>query len=87
MSDKARKVVIYTARSCPYCHAAKKLLQSRGVSYEEVDVSADDAMREKLVQMTGGRETVPQLFIDGQSIGGYDDLVRLIEEGGNTLVF
>lgn len=87
MSDKARSVVIYTARSCPYCHAAKKLLQSRGVLYKEVDVSADDAMRQKLVQMTGGRETVPQIFIDGRSIGGYDDLVRLIEEGGNLLVF
>ncbi len=73
-----KKVVIYTTRYCPYCSAAKKLLQSKKVVYEEIDVTDDDAMREKLVQMSGGRETVPQIFIDGKSIGGYEDLVRFL---------
>ena len=61
--------------------AAKKLLESRKVSYEEIDVSGDDEMRHKLVKMSGGRETVPQIFVDGKSIGGYDDLARLYASG------
>jgi glutaredoxin 3 len=71
------KVLIYTAQYCPYCVAAKKLLKSKKVEFEEIDVTNDDRMREKLVQMSGGRETVPQIFIDARCIGGYDDLVEL----------
>ena len=71
-----KKVVIYTTRYCAYCAAAKQLLRSKKVEFEEMDVTNDDAMREKLVQMTGGRETVPQIFVEGRSIGGYDELVR-----------
>ena len=77
----SKKVVVYTTRYCPYCTAAKKLLESRKVSFKEVDVTDDDAMREKLVEMTGGRETVPQIFVDGKSIGGYDDLAHLYASG------
>ena len=77
----ANEVIIYTTASCPYCAATKKLLQSKKISYREIDVSEDDAMREKLVQLTGGRETVPQIFVDGKPIGGYDDLVKLISKG------
>lgn len=69
-----KKFIVYTTQYCPYCTAAKKLLQSKKIEFEEIDVSDDDAMREKLVKMTG-METVPQIFIDGKSIGGYDDLV------------
>jgi glutaredoxin 3 len=77
----AKKVVVYVTGYCPFCHAAKRLLKSKGVEFEEIDVSGDDAMREKLVQMTGGRETVPQIFVDGKSIGGYDDLAQLYASG------
>ncbi|MGH7198433.1 MAG: glutaredoxin 3 [Candidatus Omnitrophota bacterium] len=72
----AKKVVIYTTRNCSYCAAAKKLLVSKKVDFEEIDVMNDDAMRKKLVEITGGRETVPQIFVDGKPVGGYDDLVR-----------
>ena len=75
-----KKVVIYTAAYCPYCHAAKEFLSSKKVAYEEVDVTRDEAMREKLVKMSG-QMTVPQIFADGKSIGGYEDLVRYYQTG------
>lgn len=74
------RVVVYTTQYCPYCLAAKRLLQSKGVPFEEVDVSRDEAMREKLVQWTG-RETVPQIFADDKPLGGYDDLVAYFSSG------
>ena len=75
-----KKVVIYTAQYCPYCAAAKKFLKSKKVDFEEIDVTDDDRMREKLVEMSG-RETVPQIFADGQPLGGYDDLVEYYRSG------
>lgn len=76
-----KKVVIYTAEYCPYCKAAKQFLSSKKVSFEEIDVTSDDATREKLVRLSGGRETVPQIFADGVSIGGYDELVEYYRSG------
>ena len=76
----AADVVIYTTGFCPYCLLAKEFLKSKKVAFREVDVSSDDAMREKLVKMSG-QETVPQIFADGKSIGGYDDLVRFYRSG------
>lgn len=75
-------MVVYTTDYCPYCRAAKDLLRSKGVAYTEKDVTNDDAQREKLVQMTGGRTTVPQIFVDGRAIGGYDDLAAFFRKGG-----
>ncbi|MBI4432599.1 MAG: glutaredoxin 3 [Candidatus Omnitrophica bacterium] len=77
----AKEVLIYTTQYCPYCFAAKKLLKAKGVRFREIDVTNDDSMREKLIQMTGGRETVPQIFADGRSIGGYQELAALYESG------
>jgi glutaredoxin 3 len=76
----AAEVTVYTTRVCPYCIAAKKLLGARGVAYQEVDVSHDDAKRAWLVEATG-RRTVPQIFIAGESIGGYDELAALDKSG------
>jgi len=73
-------VILYTTRVCPYCIAAKRLLARRGIPYEEVDVSGDDAKRVWLARATG-RRTVPQIFIDGEAIGGYDELVALDKAG------
>ena len=80
---KVRDIVIYTTDYCPYCRAAKDLLQSKGVAFREEDVTGDDAMREKLMQMTGGRTTVPQIFVDGKALGGYDDLADFFRKGGS----
>ena len=77
MSD----VTIYTTRICAYCVAAKRLLSKRQIAYEEIDVTGDQAKRAWLVEVTGGRKTVPQIFIRGRSIGGYDELKQLDVSG------
>ena len=77
MSD----VTIYTTRICAYCFAAKRLLGKRNIAYEEIDVSGDSGKRAWLVEVTGGRKTVPQIFIRGRSIGGYDELSALDRSG------
>ena len=77
MSD----VTMYTTRICPYCIAAKRLLSKRNIAYEEIDVTGDHAKRAWLVEATGGRKTVPQIFIKGQAIGGYDELKQLDVSG------
>ena len=71
---------IYTTRSCPYCVRAKRLLERKKVAYQEIDVSWDDAEREKLIRSTG-RRTVPQIFIGERHVGGSDDLHALEERG------
>jgi len=75
------KVEVYSTSYCPYCVRAKQLLDSKDVDYTEIDVTGDDAARIALVEKSGGRRTVPQIFINGQSIGGYDDLKALEESG------
>jgi len=74
-------VVIYTTDYCPYCRRAEAFLESLGVAFKNVDVTNDPAMREKLVEMTQGLRTVPQIFIDGKSIGGYSDMMALHSKG------
>ena len=73
-------VKMYTRRWCGYCTAAERLLDAKGVSYENIDTTGDHATRRWLVEQTG-RSTVPQIFIDGVSIGGYDDLRALDRRG------
>jgi glutaredoxin 3 len=76
-----RPVEIYTTPYCPYCHAAKRLLQKKGVNYSEIDVSQDPGLRAKMTQRAGGRRTVPQIFIAGTHVGGSDDLHALDHAG------
>jgi glutaredoxin 3 len=73
-------VRIYTSVACPYCVQAKRLLDRKGVAYEEIDVTGDAVRRAEMVEASG-RRTVPQIFIDEQSIGGFDELYEL-EQGG-----
>ena len=74
-------VKVYSTDYCPYCRAAEALLRAKGVAFDLIDVSNDDAMRVKLVEMTGGRRTVPQIFIHGESIGGFTELRALVSTG------
>jgi len=67
---------MYTTQICPYCIRAKALLTSKGIAFEEIDVSGDDTTRQWLVQATG-RRTVPQIFINDKPIGGFDDMRAL----------
>jgi glutaredoxin 3 len=76
-----KPVKIYTTTYCGYCVRAKDLLKRKGVDFQELDVTGDDAMRTKLVEMSGGQRTVPQIFIGDTHVGGYSDLARLDSEG------
>lgn len=73
-------VKIYRTTYCPYCNMAKRLFEDLGVDYEEIDVTDDDQKRQQLVEETGMR-TVPQIFINGESVGGYSDVKELQDAG------
>ena len=70
------RVAVYTTKTCPFCVRAKRLLEARGITYEEIDVGHDDGLRADLIRRTG-RRTVPQIFIDGDPIGGFEELAAL----------
>jgi glutaredoxin 3 len=77
------KIEIYTTGICPYCLAAKNFLLEKGAStYEEFRVDRDPARRDEMLVRSNQRRTVPQIFIGGQHVGGYDDLVALDRAGG-----
>ncbi len=76
-----RPVEIYTTPTCPYCHAAKRLLTRKGVTYREIDVSCDPALRSAMVQRANGLRTVPQIFVGATHVGGSDDLHALDHAG------
>jgi glutaredoxin 3 len=73
-------VVIYTTKTCPYCVRAKALFSRKGVEFLEVDVSEDNDKRRWLAQTTGQR-TVPQIFINDRSVGGFEDVWALDRRG------
>ena len=73
-------IEIYTSPLCGYCHAAKRLLGQKGVSYTEYDVSRDAAKRQEMMDRAK-RHTVPQVFANGAHLGGYDDIAALERQG------
>lgn len=75
------KVSIYTSSLCPYCHMAKELLAAKGVMFEEIDVSGAADLRAQMRAKAGGRNTVPQIWIGEQHVGGCDDLYALDRAG------
>jgi glutaredoxin 3 len=74
------RVDLYTTPSCPFCVRAKRLLSERHIAYAETDLSGDDDLRADIMQRTGWR-TVPQIFIDGRFIGGFEELAALDAAG------
>jgi glutaredoxin 3 len=74
-------VIIYTISHCPYCIKAKALFNRKNVSYQEINIENDDKLRELVIEKSGGRKTVPQIFINDISIGGCDDLYELEKQG------
>jgi glutaredoxin 3 len=72
---------VYSQPFCGYCSAAKRLLNEKGVEYSEIDVMFETGRRDEMIERSGGRRTVPQIFIDGRHIGGYDDLSALDRAG------
>lgn len=75
------KVEIYTKLTCGFCYRAKKLLEMKKVPYEEYSVDVGGAKRTEMIERTGGRMTVPQIFINGQYVGGCDELMALEYQG------
>jgi len=75
------RVEVYSTLFCPYCARAKGLLEKKGVDYVNIDVIEDTSKRDEMVERSGGRHSVPQIFIDGDHIGGYDDLAALDRAG------
>ena len=70
-------VEIYTWRFCPFCLRAKALLNEKGVQFTEYSIDGDDDARTKMSERAGGLRTVPQIFINGNGIGGCDELYEL----------
>jgi glutaredoxin 3 len=75
-------VEVYTTPYCPYCVSAKDLLRRKGVDFIEINVAGDRDLRHKMVERSGGRVTVPQIFIGETHVGGCDDLFALDDAGG-----
>lgn len=75
-----KKAELYTWKFCPFCMDAKKLLDKKGISYKEHNIENDGAKKKELLKNTG-QDTVPYVFLDGEFIGGYDQLIELDKEG------
>ena len=76
-----KTVEIYTSPTCGYCHAAKRLLTEKGISFSEIDVRLDPDRRQEMMQRANGRHTVPQIFIGEQYVGGCNELYALDRAG------
>lgn len=74
-------IIMYSTMLCPYCSAAKRLLKDKGAAFEEIDLTMKPKERAKMMEKSGGRHTVPQIFIGDTHVGGYDDLNDLEREG------
>ena len=74
-------ITIYTTATCSYCHSALRLLQSKGAAFHQIDVTGRPALRQELREKSGGRSTVPQIWIGDRHIGGRDELFALEASG------
>ena len=75
------QITIYTKGWCPYCAAAKDLLNQKGAAFDEIDIERQSDKRGEMIQRAGGRSTVPQIFISQRHVGGCDDLYALDRRG------
>lgn len=75
------RIVLYTAPFCGYCRAAKRLLADKALDFEEIDVAFDHDKRAEMIDRARGQRTVPQIFVHGRHVGGYDELAMLEREG------
>jgi glutaredoxin 3 len=74
-------IIVYTKDYCPYCHAAKELLRTKGAPFTEIDIQKQPERRAEMIDKAGGRSTVPQIFIGGKHVGGSDDIYALDDAG------
>tara|TARA_B100000029_G_scaffold400187_1_gene399048 strand:- start:323 stop:580 length:258 start_codon:yes stop_codon:yes gene_type:complete len=76
-----KKVDIYTGILCGYCNAAKKILEKKNISFNEIDISSNPDQMEIMLKRSNGAKTVPQIFIGEKHVGGYDELKALENKG------
>lgn len=74
-------IEIYSTAICPYCIAAKRLLEAKGLSWREIRIDMDRAALGSMLERSGGRRTVPQIFINGKYVGGFDELAKADHDG------
>jgi glutaredoxin 3 len=74
------KVIMYATRFCPYCMRARRLLKNKNIEFEEIPVGGDNTLWQEMEQRSG-RNTVPQIFINDEPVGGYDDIALLERQG------
>jgi glutaredoxin 3 len=75
------EVTLYTTNTCPFCHAAKRLLASLGVEYWEVNLDGDPELRQRLSHANGGWRTVPMIFVGERFVGGFEELRKMHARG------
>ena len=76
-----KTISIYTSSLCNYCIAAKKIFAELNLNYNEINIDGNEQLRNKMIRLTDGRKTVPQIFFDDKLIGGYDDLSAIYKKG------
>ena len=76
-----KKITLYSTRTCGFCRAVKSLLDDKGISYEEIDISSDPELRGEMMTKANGLRTVPQIFINDAHLGGFSDLYSLQQSG------
>ena len=76
-----KKILIYSSNICPYCIAAKRLLENLNLKFKEKVIDNQPSLRNEMYKVSNGRNTVPQIFIGDKHIGGYDDLKLFYENG------
>jgi glutaredoxin 3 len=76
-----KPVTLYATPFCGYCMAARRLLADKGVAFEEIDLSAEPARRAEMIARTKGARTVPQIFVDGEHLGGFSEIWELDRTG------
>lgn len=82
----SKEVIVYTFETCPYCVRVKRLLDNKGVKYNEIEISGQDEKLAQLKEKTGCG-TVPQVYVDDKFIGGCDDVIKLHKEGKFDHIF
>lgn len=81
MNESAARVVMYATGWCPYCERARALLRRKGVAFTEIRIDEQPAERETMIRLSGGRRTVPQIFVGADHLGGSDEIHALDREG------
>ena len=75
------KILVYSSLLCPYCYAAKNLLEELNLNYTEILIDNKLEVKNQMTRLSNGRETVPQIFFGNKHVGGYDDLKKIYDEG------